>query len=75
MKALVPTSATVSKVMISLVPSRFAVIAAIDKPAHFGQRQHAVVHTKLRLLQSTCSYDKFEFCANNELKPRVSLNP
>ena len=40
-----PTSATVSKVNISPVPSRFTVIAAIDKPANFGKHQHAVINT------------------------------
>ena len=66
--AALPTSATVSKVIISPVPC-CTVIAAIDEPANCGRHQRALIQLQLR--QITCG--KFELCAKDELKPLVSF--
>ena len=72
--AALPTSATVAKVMISPVPSRFTVIAAIDKAANFRRRQHAVIYTSCIRFRAHAAVTTLNI-AKDELKPLVSFNP
>ena len=65
----------VSKVMIPPVPSRFTVIAAIDKPANFGQCQHAVTHTSCICFRAHAAVTSSTFVKKVKLKPLVKFNP
>ena len=54
--------------MISPVPSRFTVIAAIDQPANFARRQHALIHT-------SCTCFRAHSCESPKFVRRMSESP